>query len=104
VPALFFLTTGYVGTPRVLWNDEVRVRVLHWPEPEITMLSGGQSALPPERHARRAFSDKVNQACKRLTEERLAEYLQFLRGKTLSGCCLFLPARPRSPARPCSNG
>jgi peptidoglycan/xylan/chitin deacetylase (PgdA/CDA1 family) len=84
VPAIFFLTTGYVGTPRVLWNDEVRARVLHWPEPEITMPSGGQSALPPELHARQAFSDKVNQACKRLTEDRLAEYLRFLREKTPS--------------------
>lgn len=84
VPALFFLTTGYVGTPRVLWNDEVRVRLLHWPEPEIATPWGGQSTLPFELHARRAFFDKVNQACKRLTEERLAEYLQFLRGQTPS--------------------
>ncbi len=84
VPALFFLTTGYVGTTRVLWNDEVRVRVLHWPEPEITMPSGGQSAVPPELHVRRAFADKVNEACKRLTEGRLVEYLRFLRGKTPS--------------------
>jgi len=84
VPALFFLITGYVGTPRVLWNHEVLMRVLHWPELEIAMPSGGPSTLPPEPHARRAFSDKINEACKRLTEERLAEYLQFLRGKTPS--------------------
>jgi peptidoglycan/xylan/chitin deacetylase (PgdA/CDA1 family) len=84
VPALFFLATGFLGTPRVLWNDEVRVRVLHWPESEIPMPSGGQSALPSELHARRAFSDKVNQACKRLTEECLAEYLALLRKKTPS--------------------
>jgi peptidoglycan/xylan/chitin deacetylase (PgdA/CDA1 family) len=83
VPGLFFLTTGFIGTPRVLWNDEVRVRVLHWPEPGIAMPSGGQVALPSELHARRAVCDKVNEACKRLTEERLVEYLEFLRGKTL---------------------
>lgn len=82
VPALFFLTTGLLGTRRVLWNDEVRVRVLHWPEPEIPMPLGGLTALLSEDLARQELSDKVNQACKRLTEERFAEYLQLLRAKT----------------------
>lgn len=84
VPALFFLCTGYVGTPKVLWNHEVVMRVLHWPEPEISLPLGGQSVLPSELDARRSFSDEVNEACKGLAEEHLAEYLNFLRGKTPS--------------------
>ncbi len=84
VPALFFLTTGLIGTTNVLWNDEVRVRVLHWPEAEIAMPSGGNSVAPVETAARRALSDKINQACKQLTEQRLGEYLEYLREKTPS--------------------
>jgi peptidoglycan/xylan/chitin deacetylase (PgdA/CDA1 family) len=82
VPAVFFLTTGYVGTRRVLWNHEVLVRVLHWPDTEIPLPAGGQRVLPSEPDARRAIADSVNQGCKGLTEERLAEYLQVLRAKT----------------------
>jgi peptidoglycan/xylan/chitin deacetylase (PgdA/CDA1 family) len=84
VPCLFFLATGFVGTTRVLWNDEVRVRVLHWADAEIAMPSGEWSAVPSELHARRAFSDRVNAECKRLTGDGPANYLQFLRAKTPS--------------------
>jgi peptidoglycan/xylan/chitin deacetylase (PgdA/CDA1 family) len=84
VPALFFLSTGYVGTTRVLWNHEVVMRVLHWPESGITLPSGRQNALPSELNERRSFSDEVNQSCKGLSEEHLAEYLRYLRGKTAS--------------------
>jgi hypothetical protein len=31
-PALFNVTTGYIGRPDVLWPDEVNLRVLHWPD------------------------------------------------------------------------
>jgi len=82
VPAIFFLSTGYVGTPRVLWNDEVRVRVRNWPEPSIKLPSGETRDLPAKPRQRRAFSGNINQACKHLTEERLAEYLDYLRGNT----------------------
>ncbi len=84
VPAIFFLTTGYVGTGRVLWNDEVRVRVQHWPEPEIEMPSGERRALPSDLHERRAFANEINRACKRLPGESLAAYLELLRLKTHS--------------------
>lgn len=84
VPALFFVTTGLIGTTGVLWNDEVRVRVLHWPETEIVLPSGERSAVPSAIRGRRSLSDEINEACKRLTEERLAEYLKFLRRGTPS--------------------
>ncbi len=84
MPAIFFLATGYLGTDRVLWNDEIRARVRHWPESEIDMPSGQRSTLPSEADMRRTIANDINQACKRLPEERRTEYLEFLRSKTPS--------------------
>lgn len=84
MPAIFFVATGYLNTGRVLWNDEVTIRVQHWPEPEIDMPSGGRSTVPDDAVARRAFSKKVNEGCKRVTEEARGGYLEFLRSKTPS--------------------
>ena len=82
VPAVFFLATGYIGTTRTLWNDEVRLRVLAWPESEIRMPSGETVAVPQDLTARRALADLATQTSKRLTEQPCAGYMSYLRAKT----------------------
>ena len=84
VPAVFFLATGLIGASRTLWNDEIRVRVLNWPEFEIRLPSGASATVPFESQARRGFADEANQACKRLPDERRTAYLEYLRSKTPS--------------------
>ena len=84
VPALFFLATGLVGTDRVLWNDEMRVRISRWPEPEIRMPSGEVAAVPREIEARRDLATHATQNSKALASDSCAEYLAYLRSKTPS--------------------
>ncbi len=80
-PALFFLTTGYVGSDRTLWNDEVRIRVLDWPEEQIRLPSGGTEAPPPEPSARRALADRISGEVKRISAAESEEYLAYLRSR-----------------------
>lgn len=87
-PAIFFLTTGYVGTTRVLWNDEVRARVFHWPELEIAMPFGGRKPVPREPIARRAFGNRITRDCKQLPDEQRLAYLDLLREKAPSVDCM----------------
>jgi peptidoglycan/xylan/chitin deacetylase (PgdA/CDA1 family) len=82
VPAVFFLATGYVGTSRVLWNAEVRVRILHWPADKINLPSGEIFPVPAELLQRRRLADRANRACKRLREDHRIEYLAMLRAHT----------------------
>lgn len=79
VPAVFFLATGYIGTSRTLWNDEVRIRVVNWPQSALRLPSGETCPVPSDTAARRALAGQVTRATKKLTEEPCAEYLQYLR-------------------------
>ncbi len=82
LPAVFFLATGYVGTPRVLWLDEVRVRVLNWAEPSIRMPSGGRRQISSEIAKRRVLANEIVEGIKQLTEEPCQAYCEYLRSKT----------------------
>jgi len=79
VPAIFFLTTGMIGARKILWNDEVVARVLHWPKAEIATPSGEPQAVPSDTNSRRRLADRVNQEAKQLPEEVLRKYLEYLR-------------------------
>jgi peptidoglycan/xylan/chitin deacetylase (PgdA/CDA1 family) len=82
VPALFFLATGYIGTSRTLWHDEMRMRVLQWPLSQIRLPSGQLSHLPAEIHGRRQLAVKITQESKRLGEIPCADFLEYLRSNT----------------------
>lgn len=84
VPAVFFLATGYIGTSRTLWNDEVRLRVLHWPEDTLRMPSDASVSLSSSVGERRTLAGRVTEECKQLDEDRCASYLEYLRSKTSS--------------------
>jgi peptidoglycan/xylan/chitin deacetylase (PgdA/CDA1 family) len=83
-PALFFLSTGYIGTQRVLWNDEVRLRVMNWPEGSINLPSGTKAQVTKGYEAQGTLARQIAQACKRLTEEQRCQYLAYLRSNTTS--------------------
>lgn len=83
-PAVFFLTTGMIGSGGILWNDEVVARVLHWPEAEITLPSGETRPLARDTSVRRAVAQRANQEAKQLPEETLRRYLAYLREATPS--------------------
>jgi peptidoglycan/xylan/chitin deacetylase (PgdA/CDA1 family) len=82
VPALVFISTGYIGTNRTLWPDEVRMRVLHWPEGDIRLPQGETVSVLSSEQERRSLADRVTQSCKRLREAAHAAYLVYLRSKT----------------------
>jgi peptidoglycan/xylan/chitin deacetylase (PgdA/CDA1 family) len=82
VPAVFFLTTGYVGTGRLLWNDEIRARVASWPLAQIRTPRRDSHFVPEGEEARRQLSDRLNRECKTLADADREAYLLYLRGET----------------------
>jgi peptidoglycan/xylan/chitin deacetylase (PgdA/CDA1 family) len=81
-PALFFLITVYVGTERMLWTDEVRVRVMDWPGRSIRLPDGGEAPVPPVRGDRYMLSRRIKNDCKQLPDGGRATYLEYLRAET----------------------
>jgi peptidoglycan/xylan/chitin deacetylase (PgdA/CDA1 family) len=83
VPAMFAVTTGYVGGSDVLWPDEVNLRVLGWPLAAIPYplpfcpFDGVQ--VPPEMSARIELADRIRAACKNVSDEIRRAYLNVLR-------------------------
>jgi peptidoglycan/xylan/chitin deacetylase (PgdA/CDA1 family) len=79
--ALFFLATGYIGTRRLLWNHEVYLRVVKWPEKTIRLPEGMLVPVPAQSESRGGLAWRINQACKRLEDDQRLEYLDYLRSK-----------------------
>jgi peptidoglycan/xylan/chitin deacetylase (PgdA/CDA1 family) len=82
VPAIFFLASGYVGTSRVLWLDEIRVQVLNWPERSLRLPSGETRQVPSDIAGRRRLASEIVEAVKQLAEEPCRNYCHYLRSKT----------------------
>jgi peptidoglycan/xylan/chitin deacetylase (PgdA/CDA1 family) len=82
LPAIFFLASGYVGTSRVLWLDEIRVQVLNWPEPSVRLPSGETREIPSDLAERRRLANETVEGIKQLTEEPCRSYCDYLRSKT----------------------
>jgi len=95
VPALFLVTTGYLGTGDLLWTDELSWRVEAWPErtlplPREASLPGRASApdqarvsLPSSRAGRQALARTLRARCKRLGDADRRGYLQQLQSATV---------------------
>lgn len=80
VPALFFVTTGYVGTDRILWPHEVDEHVLHWKQRTFPSPKGGPDIRLPSVQAGRAdVAERVRTVCKRLPDAQRRSYLERLR-------------------------
>lgn len=82
IPAVFFVSTGYVGTRRTLWPDEVTMRVLNWPAGEITLPFAETAAFAQELASRRRMAYAITEDCKTLPDSRRVAYLQYLRDMT----------------------
>jgi len=82
-PALFFLSTGLIGTKRVLWNDELRVRVMNWPNGTIRLPGGDEATISRDRGSRRALAGRINKDCKQLPQDQCYSYLRYLRSLTM---------------------
>jgi len=79
VPCIFFVTTNYIGTERILWTDEVMNRVIAWPRAEIPLPGGGTEALPVNQAQRSGIAASIKARCKRTSGAKLREYLELLR-------------------------
>lgn len=82
VPALFFLATGYIGTDRTLWNDEIRVRIVNWKGSEIRLPGGGVQPTGSDVGERRTLSERVNRECKKIPNAEREAYIEYLRAET----------------------
>ena len=80
IPAVFHVTTGYIGTSRLLWPYEVEERVLQWTHPRLPMPGDRPSIpLPTEPVSRAAVAERVRELCKTLQDEARRAYLDVLR-------------------------
>jgi peptidoglycan/xylan/chitin deacetylase (PgdA/CDA1 family) len=80
VPALIFVSTGYVGTDRLLWPYEVQERILSWSCTRLPLPCGNECELPRNFAARYALAENVREQCKGLPFEKACAYLKVLNG------------------------
>jgi peptidoglycan/xylan/chitin deacetylase (PgdA/CDA1 family) len=78
VPAVMFVTTGYIGTDRLLWPYEVQERILCWSEPTLPLPGGRECHLPRGFTARYQLAECVREHCKTLPFDEACAYLEAL--------------------------
>ena len=78
-PALLFVATGYIGTDRVLWPQELVERVLRWPRQRIPAPSGPDLELSGGFEQRSEVARGLRSVCKQVPQEERASYLDQLR-------------------------
>ena len=79
IPAVFFLSTGFIGSPANLWANEIDVRVLSAPGRWIPIpVTGGATLVPREMGARIDLAHHLRSRCKGMTHETLTQYLEKL--------------------------
>lgn len=81
VPAVFGVTTSYVGTRSILWADEILLRVLDWQHPALHAPTG-LFRLPSAISERLLVARRISQGCKRIPIDTRNEFLAFLRSRT----------------------
>lgn len=79
-PAVFFVTTGHIGTTNLLWTQEVVERVCTWPESCVPVPAphGQTRPLPVVFQHRVEIASDIVADCKRLPNEQRLDYLQRL--------------------------
>jgi peptidoglycan/xylan/chitin deacetylase (PgdA/CDA1 family) len=84
IPALIHVATGYVGSTRPLWAEEVRLRICAWPEPVVPMPGSLPDVpAPADTDARVELADRVRGLCKHLPGPEARTYLERLRSAPL---------------------
>lgn len=77
-PALFCIASGYIGSDRVLWPDEVFARVLAWTGRSLEGPDGAVHVVPEPQAAREPLALSIVEACKECDNARRIEFLAYL--------------------------
>jgi glycosyltransferase involved in cell wall biosynthesis/peptidoglycan/xylan/chitin deacetylase (PgdA/CDA1 family) len=79
VPAIFNVSTGYISGDKLLWPDEIFLRVMHWPDRMVPLPDGSLGELGEKREVRMRSAVRIQEDCKRLQNARRTAYLEKLR-------------------------
>ncbi len=79
VPAVFFLTTAYIGTQRVLWTDDLVGRIIGWRGDKLPLWDGTVRHLPPDIAGRRTEARSLKDRCKGLPQKQVSAWVETLR-------------------------
>jgi peptidoglycan/xylan/chitin deacetylase (PgdA/CDA1 family) len=83
VPAIFFLSTGYIDGGGLYWYDELRLRLPAWRAGEIRLPGAGERRpWPAEAAARRTLAQRISASLKMVPNEGRLEYLDYIRRET----------------------
>jgi peptidoglycan/xylan/chitin deacetylase (PgdA/CDA1 family) len=83
VPAVFFLTTNYVGTPRILWPAEIGLRVEHSAGRRVPIPGQQDFRIVPSTKAEQsALGYRIRRLCKYLPNRARVGYLEKFRSAT----------------------
>jgi peptidoglycan/xylan/chitin deacetylase (PgdA/CDA1 family) len=82
VPCVFHVSTGYIGTNRILWTDEIVGRILKWPSSTLPLPGGGTKRLSAQETDRRVQAWRIKEGCKKIPVQQLEAYLNLLRQAT----------------------
>lgn len=80
VPAILFVATGYLGTRRILWPQELYEIAVRWPREEIPHPGG--TTVFSLAGARRARARQLCEQAKRMPMSTVSAYLDALRQET----------------------
>jgi glycosyltransferase involved in cell wall biosynthesis/peptidoglycan/xylan/chitin deacetylase (PgdA/CDA1 family) len=81
IPAIFHISTDYIGGEAPLWPDEIFSRVLQWPEQKIPSPGGVAVKLASDESSRTTAALKIQEDCKLLDEDKRVAYLEMLRSQ-----------------------
>jgi peptidoglycan/xylan/chitin deacetylase (PgdA/CDA1 family) len=85
IPAIVFVSTGYIGNRRFYWFHEMALRILDWPVDRIRLpQDDSPTALPRSAFDRRVFARRATEQCKTIPNQARLEYLSYLRSQTPS--------------------
>src|SRR4051794_5114731 len=79
VPAVFHVSTGYIGTKRILWPDELIGCILNWRGEHLPLPGGGSQPLTANQLERRQVAFKIKERCKTLPADTVDTYVEQLR-------------------------
>lgn len=82
IPALFFLSSGYVESDLVLWPDEVFARVCAWATPQLTGPNGVDHRMPQSPAQRATLALSIVEDCKNISQDHRREFLAYLERET----------------------
>lgn len=86
IPAVFFITTAFVGSGSMLWPDEIFCRICQWTGERLPLPVGPDCLLPIAHRKRVEIATAVIEVCKQLEWAALRDYLNVLRKQATFSC------------------